>query len=115
MPSVVFQTNVGTQTIVAEKLTAKIKPKAIFVDNVAGAADADLVFNDVFTPSVTNAVPIPVLTTTPRLHINVAAGTSVSTEEPQLKDIDFIGLVQMVVNAGAALANCFVTFIYSLE
>ncbi len=113
MPSVVVQMNVATRTLVTEKLTSKCKPKAIFVDNVLPVADADLIFNDVFTPSVTNGVPGPVLTTVPRLQINVGAGISQSTED-LLKNIEFLGLVQVVVNGNVALANCFVSFIYEL-
>jgi uncharacterized protein related to proFAR isomerase len=115
MPSTVVQMDVATQTLVTEKLISKCKPSAIVVDNVAALLDADLIFNDVFTPSATSGVPAPVLTTRPRLRINVALGTCVSTMEELLKDIEFLGLVQVVVNAGVALPNCFVTFIYSLN
>ena len=117
MPSNVVDMGVvgGTQTLVTERLISKCKPSAIFIDNVGAAANASLVFNDVFTPSVTSAVPVPVLTTVPRLRINVAFGTCVSSMEDMLKDTEFIGLVQVVVNGGVALANCFVTFVYSLN
>lgn len=114
MPSVVVQMNVATRTLAQEKLNAKSKPTLGLVDNVLGAADADLVFNDVFTPSVTNGVAGPVLTTVPRLQVNVAAGTCVSIMD-KLKDCEFLGLVQVVVNLGVAVANCFVTFGYHFD
>ena len=109
--SIVVQMNIATRTLVTEKLISKMKPSMILVDNVVPAADASLVFNDVFTPSITNAVPAPVLQTIPRLQINVASGTCVSVQD-KLKDVEFLGLVQVVVNLGVALANCFVTFGY---
>jgi len=114
MPSVVTEMSVagGTRTLVAEKLISKVKPSVIFTDNELGAADAYLVFNDVFTPSVTNAVPVPVLQTIPRLHINVAKGDCHSTED-FIKDIEFLGLVQVMVNSNVALPNCFVTMVFS--
>jgi hypothetical protein len=107
--------DVATRTLVTEKLISKCKPSAIFIDNVNALADADLIFNDVFTPSVTSLVPAPVPPQLiPRLHINVAMGECISTMEDFLKDIEFLGLVQ-VVNAGGTLPNCFVSFIYSLN
>ncbi len=108
--SIVVDMGVATRTLVTEKLNAKVKPSCVFIDNVAGGADADLIFNDVFTPSVTNGVPAPVLTTRPRLHINVAAGECISTED-KLKDIEFLGTIQVV--RGVLDANCFVTFAYN--
>lgn len=115
MPSTVVEMNVATRTVVTEKLVSKVKPSAIFVDNVNGLADADLVFNDVFTPSITNGVPGPLPMTVPRLHINVAAGTSPSTQDFLKPDLEFLGTVQVVVNGGVPVANCFVTFIFSLN
>jgi hypothetical protein len=112
MPSFETSMAVATVTLVTEKLNAKVKPSAIFVDNVNAGADASLLFQDVFTPSVTNLVPVPVLTTVTRLAINVAAGQMSSTMEDLLKDIDFIGTVQVV--RSVLDANCLVTFIYKL-
>lgn len=112
MPSTVVQMTAGTMTIVAEKLNAKIKPTAIFVDNVNGAAIADLVFNDAFLPSATNGNPTPTpIAPIPRLQINVNVGDCHSTED-FIKNIEFIGLVQVVVNGNVADAGCYITFIY---
>lgn len=117
MPSIVVQMDVATRTLVTEKLISKCKPSAIFIDNVIALADADLIFNDVFTPSITSGNPAPGMgqQIIPRLHINVAMGECISTMEDFLKDIGFLGLVQVVVNANVPLANCFVSFIYSLN
>ncbi|MDD5510524.1 MAG: hypothetical protein PHI12_06935 [Dehalococcoidales bacterium] len=113
MPSTVVQMNVATRTLVTEKLISKCIPSAIFVDNVHGASDADLVFNDVFTPSVTNNVVFPTPQTIPRLHINVAAGECISTMDFIKPDLEFLGNVQVVVNGGVALPLCYVSFIYN--
>lgn len=115
MPSIVQEMNIATRTLVTERLDSKSKPTLVLVDNVNGAADADLIFNDTFTPSVTNGVPAPVPPQIiPRLHINVAAGECVSVEDT-LKDVHFLGTVQVVVNAGAAVALCFVTYAYHFD
>jgi hypothetical protein len=104
---------VATRTLVTEKRNAKVKPSVIAVNAVAAAIDADLTFNDVFTPAVTNAVPIPVLTTVPRLNINVGMGTSVTTED-LLKDIEFLGTIQVVSNGGVD-AGILVSFAYDFK
>jgi hypothetical protein len=110
MPSTVVDMTAATRTLATEKRNAKIKPSSIVVNNVTPVTDADLTFNDVFTPAVTNGVAVPVLTTIPRLHINIGAGICQSVED-KLDDIEFLGLVQ-VVRIGAD-ANCFVTFAYN--
>jgi hypothetical protein len=112
MPSVAVTMGVATQTLVTEKLNAKIKPSAIFIDNALAGADASLIFNDVFTPSITNLVPGPVLTTVPRLYLNVVAGSCVSLEDA-IKNCEFLGNVQII--RSVADAGCRVSFIYDLE
>ncbi len=113
MPSSVVTMAVATRTLVTERRNAKIRPDSIFVDNVNGAADAVLVFNDVFTPSVSNGVAVPVLQTVPRLQLNIGMGTAPSTMD-WMKNISFVGLVQ-VVRGGGIDANCVVSFIYHFE
>jgi len=112
MPSVAVTMGVATQTLVTEKLNAKIRPSAIFIDNTAAGADASLIFNDVFTPSITNLVAVPVLQTIPRLLINVAAGSCLSLED-DIKGCEFIGNAQII--RSVADAGCRISFIYDLE
>lgn len=111
MPSIESSFAVATVSLVTEKRNSKVKPSFLMIDNVNGAADAVVTLNDVFTPSVTNGVAVPVLTTVPRLHVTVIAGECNSMED-QLKDIEFLGLVQAV--RGALDAGSFITFAYSL-
>jgi hypothetical protein len=112
MPSVTSTFAVATNTLVAEKPNAKIKPSLVIVDNVLGGADALLDFNDIFTPSISNAVAAPVLTTVRRLRINIAAGTCVSIQD-QLKDVEFLGLLS--VTRGVLDANCIITVAYNFN
>ena len=109
MPAVAVTCAAATTTLVTEKLNAKIKPKAIIVDNVLAGVDAVLTFNDVFTPSITNAVPIPVLTTIPRIYINVPTGVCQSIMD-FIDQCEFVGTPQVV--RGILDANCRITFIY---
>lgn len=115
MPSIVVPMGPGalsTQTLVLEKRNAKVKPSAIFINNAGSANDADLVFNDSFTPAVTNLVGAPVPPQLiPRLNVNVPNGICLSLEDI-LKDIKFLGLVQVVRAVPEAL--CQVTFAYDL-
>jgi hypothetical protein len=111
MPSFESSFAVATVTLATEKRDSKIKPSLILIDNGSSAADAVLTFNDIFTPSATVGAPIPVLTTVPRLHITVPAGECDSLED-ELKDMEFLGLVQVI--RGAVDALSFVTFAYDL-
>lgn len=110
MASIVVNMGVTPRTLVTEKRNAKVKPSMIAVNAVAAAINADLTFNDVFTPAVTNGAPVPVLTTVPRLNINVVMGSSITTKD-LLKDIEFLGTVQVVSNGGVD-AGILVTFAY---
>ncbi len=112
MPAIESSFAVATVNLVTEKRNSKVKPSLLMIDNVNGAADAVITVNDVFTPSITNGVAAPVLTTVPRIHMTVAAGANVSMER-ELEDIEFLGLVQAV--RGAVDAGSFVTFAYNLE
>lgn len=112
MPSYENSFAVATQTVANEKRNCKIKPSLILVDNTNGAADAVVTINDVFTPSITNGVGVPVLTTVPRLHITVPTLECDSIED-ELKDVEFLGNVQVV--RGAPDAASFITFAYDYE
>ena len=108
MPSKVVSMTVDTQELVAEKKNTKIKPSFIGVDNVEAAADAVLQFQDVFQTAAAPAVDI----TADRLRINVSVDACVSLRD-ELKDIEFLGEVQVV--RGALDADCHITFAYDFE
>lgn len=113
MPAIETSFAVAANTLATEKRNAKIKPSFLMVDNVNGAADAVIIVNDIFTPSITNAVAVPALQTIPRLHFTVPALECDSLED-ELKDIEFLGLVQ-IVRVGGVDANCFASFAYHFE
>ena len=111
MPSFESSFAVATVAVATEKRNSKIKPTFIMVDNANGGVDAVVTINDIFTPSITNGVGVPVLTTVPRIHFTVPAGECDSMED-QLKDIEFLGAVQAV--RGILDAASFLTFAYHL-
>jgi hypothetical protein len=113
MPAIETSFAVAVNTLATEKRNSKIKPSFLMVDNVAGAADAVIIVNDVFTPSITAGVPTPGLQTIPRLHFTVPALECDSLED-ELKDVEFLGLVQ-IVRVGGVDANCFASFAYHFE
>ena len=109
MPSVVVTMTLATMTAITEKPGAKIKPSFIMVDNDGAAATAVIQFQDVFTPSASVAVPVPIAQTIDRVRCSVPILSCVSFED-ELKDIVFIGGMQIV--RGALDANCFITVGY---
>ena len=112
MPAIETSFAVAANTLATEKRNSKIKPSFLMVDNMNGAADAVITVNDIFTPSVTVGVGAPVLQTIPRLHFTVPTLECDSLED-ELKDVEFLGLVQIV--RGAPDANCFVSFAYDRD
>jgi hypothetical protein len=113
MPAIETSFAVATNNLATEKRNSKIKPTFLMVDNVAGAADAAIIVNDVFTPSPTIGVPGPVPQTIPRLRFTVPQLECDSLED-ELKDVEFLGLVQ-IVRVGGVDANCFASFAYHFE
>ncbi|KKN14270.1 hypothetical protein LCGC14_0997810 [marine sediment metagenome] len=106
MPSLV-QTMAASPTVFAvEKRNAKIIPSHLMVDNVLGAQDAVLSIQDRFTPAVSNAVAIPVVTTVSRLSINVSMNACVSIRD-ELKDLKVLGQLEIVI--GTPDAACIVS------
>jgi len=71
MPSLAQTMAVTPRVFAVEKQNAKIVPSQIIVDNEAGAAQRVITIQDVFTPAISNGVPIPALTTVDRLIITV--------------------------------------------
>jgi hypothetical protein len=109
MPSLVINFAAATNVLAQERGNCKIKPSTIFIDNSGCVDDAQLTFNDIFTPDITNGVPLPVLTTIPRLNVTIPAGVCQSLED-SLKDMEFLGTVS--VTRGALNAACLLTFMY---
>ena len=122
MPSVVVDMDAATETLVAEKRNAKIKPSLIMIDNVLAGADSELTFNDVFTTdnsivAATGAAAAGAVRTERRLRINVSTLACVSLRD-ELKDLIFLGLAQVVrtvVGVVTLDAGCHVTFAYDLD
>jgi hypothetical protein len=113
MPAIETSFAVATNTLATEKRNSKIKPSFLMVDNTNGAADASIIVNDVFTPSITANVPLPAPQTIPRLRFTVPTLECDSLED-ELKDVEFLGLVQ-IVRVGGIDANCFASFAYHFE
>ncbi len=106
MPSLV-QTMAASPTVfAAEKGNAKIIPSHLMVDNVLGAQDRVISIQDRFTPAVSNAVPVPVVTTVNRLSINVSLNACVSIQD-ELKDLKVLGQLEIII--GTLDAACIVS------
>ena len=104
---------VGLTTVFAtERRNARIKPSLIMVDNVLGAQDAIINVVDRFTPAVSNATPVPGVTTVNRLSINVSMAACVSIRD-ELKDVKILGQLELAI--GVADANCIVTVAWDFE
>lgn len=109
MPSKVVTMTAATMELVTERKNAKIKPSMIAIDNVLAGVDAVLQFQDVFTPAITNGIPGPTVKNPDRLRLNVSVDACVTLKD-ELKDVEFLGKVQVV--RGALDANCHITFAY---
>lgn len=90
----------------AEKRNAKCKPSLIMVNNVLGAQNAVIQVVDRFTPSASNGVPGPIVTTVNRLNINVSMMACVSIQD-ELKDVEILGQLELTI--GVVDANCIVS------
>lgn len=97
----------------AQKLNAKIVPSQIIVDNEAGAGQRVITIQDVFTPSPSNGVPIPGLTTVNRLIITVDNAGWATLSEEELRDLKILGQLQAIINV--ADAGTIVTISWGFE
>jgi hypothetical protein len=76
-----------------------IRPTSINIDNSAGAADRVIRLQDIFTPSESNGVAAPVLTTVDRWRYNVLQGDSITLNELDLKGIKILGSLNVIADA----------------
>ena len=102
MPSLALTMAATPRVFAAEKQNAKIIPSQIIVDNEAGAAQRVITIQDVFTPAVSNGVPIPVLTTVNRLIITVDNAGWATIAAEALKELEILGQLQVTINVADA-------------
>jgi len=96
-----------------EKQNAKIIPTQIIVDNEAGLAQRVITIQDVFTPSPSNGVLIPVLTTVNRLIITVDNAGWATIAAEALKKLEILGQLQVIIDV--ADAGTIVTISWGFE
>ena len=114
MPSLALPMGPGVAHIFAvEKQNAKIIPTQIIVDNELGGAQRRITIQDVFTPAVSNGVPIPVLTVVPRLIITVDNAGWATIAAEALKELKILGQLQVLIDV--VDANTFVTISWGFE
>ena len=102
MPSLAQTMAVTPRIFAAEKQNAKIIPTQIIVDNEAGLAQRVITIQDVFTPSPSNGVPIPVLTTVNRLIITVDNAGWATIAAEALKELEILGQLQVTIDVADA-------------
>lgn len=98
MPSIAQTMAVTPRVFATEKPNAKIIPSQIIVDNEAGGAQRVITIQDQFTPSPSNGVPAPVLTTVNRLTITVDNGSWATIAAEALKDLEILGQLQVAID-----------------
>jgi len=98
MPSLAQTMAVTPRIFAAEKQNAKIIPTQIIVDNEAGLAQRVITIQDVFTPAVSNGVPVPVLTTVNRLIITVDNAGWATIAAEALKKLEILGQLQVIID-----------------
>ncbi len=114
MPSLAQVMSPGlTHIFAAEKLNAKIIPTQIIVDNEAGGAQRVITIQDVFTPSASNGVPVPVLTTVNRLIITVDNAGWATIAAEALKKLEILG--QLRADIDVADLGTIVTISWGFE
>ena len=102
MPSLAQTMAVTPRVFAAEKQNAKIIPSQIIVDNEAGGAQRVITIQDVFTPAVSNGVPIPVVTTVNRLIITVDNAGWATIAAEALKELEILGQLQAIIDVADA-------------
>jgi hypothetical protein len=112
MSSRALPMNAATVVFAAEKPNAKIKPSLLIVDNERGAAQRQITLQDRFTPSASNAVPAPVVTTVNRLIITVDNG-SFAVAGPEIENVEILGQLEALIDV--VDANCIVTIAWDFN
>lgn len=103
----------ATQVFATEKQNAKIIPTQIIVDNWHGGAERHITIQDQFTPSASNGVAVPVLTTINRLFITVDNAGWATIAAEALKKLEILGMLQVLIDV--ADAGTIVTISWGFE
>ncbi len=113
MPSKIVTSHTTAVSVAAAVRNGVHVPTSMTIDNDAGGADRTIRIQDVFTPDVSNAVAIPVETTTDRFRIDVLLGDVVVLAEDDLKGIKCLGSLKVI--GDAIDASCYITVGYKTE
>jgi len=113
MPSQIVTANVANQVVAAAVRNGVYKPTSITIDNTLGAADRIINVRDTFTPSISNAVPVPVAQNINRLQVTCFMGEILNLGEPDLAGVKCLGSLGII--ADAVDAACFVSVGYKTE
>ncbi|MBA7593418.1 hypothetical protein ES703_00338 [subsurface metagenome] len=109
MPSLVTNlVAVGLVTVIAtEKPNARKKITALAIDNAAGGGARVVQVQDRFTPSITNAVPVPAVQTPSRFLVTIGAGNVWNFDEVELRNVEVLGQLELTIDV--ADAGCIVS------
>ena len=113
MPSQIVQANTVAQVVAAELKIGVHKPTSITYDNHGGAADRTIRIQDIFTPDISNGVPVPVLTTVERHRVDVLVGDQLTLDEKDLRGVKCLGSLNII--ADAIDAGCYISVGYETE
>jgi len=113
MPSLTVTANTVAQPIAAQRLDRVHRPTSLVMDNDAGAGDRVIRIQDIFTPAVSNGVPVPVLTTVDRFRQTVPIGDMINLDEDDLKGIKCLGSLNVI--SDVIDADCHITVGYETE
>ena len=113
MPSRVVTAHTTAVQVAAERRNAVHIPTSMTIDNDAGAADRTIRIQDRFTPSVSNGVPAPVLTTVDRHRVDVLQGDVMTLHEKDLEGVKCLG--ELLIIGDAIDADCHVSVGYKHE
>lgn len=107
-----------TTVVVSEKRNAKRRVTALTIDNQGGAGNRRVIVVDRFTPSITNGVPIPVVTPVNRFDAGLLAnGVGVANirtfDANDLKNVEILGQLELLIDV--ADANCFASIAWEDE
>ena len=108
MPSIVVTANTVAQTAFTAPSTRIITLKRIDIDH-HGVNAVELTFRDTFTPSISNAVAVPVATTENKLVVSAVPGTHVEITDG-VSGLRFLGLCSVL--STVIDADCDVTVIW---
>ena len=110
MPSTVVTADTTAQTIAAEIENAAVLAESITIDNLLGGGDRVIQIQDIFTPAVTNGVPVPVETTVSRFTYTALAGDQITLGQDEIKGVKCLGAMKVI--SDVIDASCIITVGY---